>query len=66
MMDKVGHDTRVWHLPYHSLPTPDISHIPDLTRRMNQNGPGWTTVSTAQSTFTGGNRVGNDSILAQR
>ncbi len=44
MMDKVAYDTRVWHLLYHSAPTPDSDPISHHTNPMNQIGPGWATV----------------------
>ena len=49
MMDKARHDTGVWHLPYHSLPTPDLGHDPYHMNPMTQNGPDWATVSTVSN-----------------
>ena len=70
MIDKGQHDVRVWHLPYHSLPTPDINHNPDLTRHVNQIRPDWATVPTVSNHplpgFTGSITVRRVVILAQR
>ena len=49
MMDKGQHDARVWHLPYHSLPTPDPGPIPHHTRHVNQIWPDWATVLTVSN-----------------
>ena len=70
MMDKGQHDARVWHLPYHSLPTPDPDPIPHLTRHVNQIWPDWPTVLTVSNHplpgFTGGITVHRVVILALR
>ena len=58
MMDKDRYDTRVWHRPYHSLPTPPRTPNPDHTSLMNHSDPDWTTAGTVQITFTTGNTVG--------
>ena len=70
MMDKGQHDARVWHLLYHSLPTPDPDPVPHLTRHVSQIPPDWSTVPTVSNHplpgFTGGITVRMVVILALR